>query len=100
MITDCHCILAMLRNNFSQLFNEQGFRVVRQRKIHTAELLVPEPNALEDEVANEKLKRHKSLGIDQIPAELIKAESRTNCSEIHKFITFIWNKEELPEECF
>jgi hypothetical protein len=38
---------------------------------HTAEPLVPEPSALEAELAIEKLKSHKSPGIDQIPAELI-----------------------------
>ena len=38
-----------------------------------AEPLVPEPSALEVELAIEKLKCHKSPGIDQIPAELIKA---------------------------
>jgi len=44
---------------------------------------VPEPSALEVEMAIEKLKRHKSPGIDQIPAELIKARGRTIHSEIH-----------------
>jgi hypothetical protein len=34
---------------------------------------VPEPSNLEVELVIEKLKSHKSLGIDQIPAELIKA---------------------------
>jgi len=48
-------------------------------------------------MAIEKLKRHKSPGINQIPAELIKAEGRTLRSEIHKLINSIWNKE-LPEE--
>ena len=32
---------------------------VGQREIHTAEPLVPEPSALEVEMAVEKLKRHK-----------------------------------------
>jgi len=45
-----------------------------------------------------KLKNYKSPGIDQIPAELIKAGGRTICSAIHKVIISIWNKEELPEE--
>jgi hypothetical protein len=45
---------------------------------------VPEPTASEVEIAIEKLKRHKSPGIDQIPAELIKAGGRRICSEIHK----------------
>jgi len=34
---------------------------------------VPEPSAFEVEIAIEKLKSHKLPGIDQIPAELIKA---------------------------
>jgi hypothetical protein len=49
-------------------------------------------------MAIEKLKRHKSPGIDQIPAELIKSGGRKVQSEIHKLIISIWNKEELPEE--
>jgi hypothetical protein len=49
-------------------------------------------------MAIEKLKRQKSPGIDQIPAELIKAGGRIIPSEIHKLIISIWKKEELPEE--
>jgi hypothetical protein len=49
-------------------------------------------------MAIEKLKRHKSPGIDRIPAELFEAGSRTIRSEIHKLINSIWNKEKLPEE--
>ena len=45
-----------------------------------------------------KLKSHKSPGIDEIPAELIKAGGGTICGEIHKLITSIWKKEKLPEE--
>jgi hypothetical protein len=41
-------------------------------------------------MAVEKLKRHKSPGIDQIPAEMYKAGGRTICSEIHKLINSIW----------
>jgi hypothetical protein len=37
-------------------------------------------------MAIEKLKRYKSPGIDQIPAELIKAGGSKICSEIHKLI--------------
>jgi hypothetical protein len=47
-------------------------------------------------MAIEKLKRHKSPGIDQIPAKLIKAGGRTIRSEIHKLINSIWNKDKLP----
>ena len=53
------------------------------RKKHTAEPLVPEPSASEFELAIEKLKSDNSPGIDQIPAELIKAGGRTIRYEIH-----------------
>jgi hypothetical protein len=59
---------------------------------------VLEPSALEGEIAIVKVKRHKLLDIDQIPAELIKAGGRTIHSEHHKLINSIWKKEELPEQ--
>ena len=49
-------------------------------------------------MAIDKLKSHKSPGVDEIPAELIKAGGGTICLEIHKLITSIWKKEKLPEE--
>ena len=96
--TDSHSILARWRNHFSHLFNELGINGVMQRERHTTEPLVPEPSAFEFEMAIEKLKRHKSPSIDQIPAELIKARGRTIHYEIHTLFNSIWNKEELPEE--
>ena len=65
---------------------------------HSTEPLVPELSASEVEMAVEKQKRHTSPGIDQMLAELIKAEDRTIHSEICKLINSVWNKEELPEE--
>ena len=50
-------------------------------------------------MAINKLKSHKSPGIDEIPAELINVGGRTICLEIHKLITSIWKKEKLLEEC-
>ena len=68
---------------FALLLNENGVNDVREA-VHTAESLVPEPRAFEVEMAIKKLKRHKSPGIDQIPAEFLKAGSGTVCPEIHK----------------
>ena len=65
---------------------------------HTAEPLVPEPSAFEVDLAIEKHKSHKSPGIDQIPAELIKEAGRPIRYQIYKLIVSIWNKEELPED--
>ena len=59
---------------------------------------MPEPSAFEFEMAIEKLKIHKSPGIDQIPAQMIKAGGRTNLSQIHKLLNSVWNRQELPEE--
>ena len=98
LVTDSHSILATWRSHFSQLFDVNGVNDVRQTEIHTAELIVRETCAIEVEKALEKLKRHKSSGIDQIPAEMIKTRGRTIHCEIHKFINCIWNKKELPEE--
>jgi len=98
LVTDSHSILARWRNHFSQLLNVYMISDVRQTEIHTAEPLVPEASAVEVEMYIEKPTGHKSPGIDQIPAELIKIGGRTIRSEIHKLITSIWNKEELPEE--
>ena len=58
---------------------------------------MPEPSAFEVEMAIEKLKRHTSPYIDQIPAEMIKPGGRTVHSEIFKLTNFSWNREELPE---
>ena len=66
--------------------------------MHTAEPLVTEQSVFEVEKAIEKLKRHKSPGIYQTSAELIKAGGRKIRYEIHKFINSIWNKEKQPEE--
>jgi len=49
-------------------------------------------------MAVEKLKRYKSPGTDQIPAEVIQAGSGTMHSEFLKLINSVWNKKELPEQ--
>ena len=64
--------MARWRNFFSRILNVHGVSDVRLAEINTTEPLVREPIALEIVLAIEKLKSHKSSGIDQIPAELIK----------------------------
>jgi len=85
LVADSHSILARWRNYFYQILNVH----VRHTEIHTAEPLVREPSA---KLAIEKLKSHKSPGIDQIPAELIKAGGKTIRCEIHKVIFSIWRR--------
>jgi hypothetical protein len=98
LIEDCHNILNRWKNYFCQLLNVHGVGSVRQTEMHTAESLVSEPNVSEVDVAIRKLKRYKSTGADQIPAELNQAGGEILPSEIHKLIKLIWNKEELPHQ--
>ena len=74
LVTDSHSILASQRKNFSQLPNVYDISDVKQKEIHTAEPLVPEPSVFDMEMAMEKLKSHKSPDIGQVPVELIKAQ--------------------------
>ena len=61
-----------MENPFSQQLNIFGVNDVSQTEIQTAEPLVPEPSAFEFEIAIKNLKRYKSPGIDQIPADVTK----------------------------
>jgi hypothetical protein len=65
---------------------------VRQTEMHTAKPFVPQPSASGVEDAVVKLKRYKSSGFDQIPAELIQAGGETLHSEIHKLIRWSGTK--------
>ena len=68
---------------------QDGVKDVGQEEIPTGDPLVPVPSAFEVELAIDKLKSHKSPGIDEIPAELIKAGGGTICLETHELITSI-----------
>jgi hypothetical protein len=98
LLADSHNILNSWKMYFFQLLNVHNVSDVRQIEVHTAELLVPGPSRLEAEIAIAKLKKYKSPGSDQIPAELIQTGGEMLLSAIHKLINSIWNKEELPDQ--
>jgi hypothetical protein len=62
-----------------------------QREVHIAEPLVPGPSRVEVEIAIAKLKKYKSPGSHEIPAEPIQARSKMLLSAIHKLVNSIWN---------
>jgi hypothetical protein len=99
LLADPHNVVNGQKNYFCQLLDVHGAGGVRQTEMHTAEPFVPEPSASEVEVAVGKLKRCKSPGAEQIPAEFIQTGGETLRSEIHKLIKLILNKEELPHQC-
>jgi hypothetical protein len=96
LVNNSHRSLARWRNHFSQLLSAHGANEFWQTEMYTAEPLVPEQNVFEVEMAAEKLKRYKSPGIDQTPAQLITARGGTVHSEIHNLVHSVWNKEEFP----
>jgi hypothetical protein len=96
LLVDSHNILKRWKIYFSQLLNVHN--VSDQTEVHTAERLVPSPSRLEVEIAIARLKKYKSPGSDQIPAELIPVGGKILLSAFHKLINSIWNKEELPDQ--
>jgi hypothetical protein len=98
LLADSHNILNRWKNYFFQLLNVYNVSYVRQIEAHAAEPLVTGPSRLEVEIAVAKLKKYKSPGSDQIPAELIQAGGEMLLSAIHKLINSIWNKEEFPHQ--
>jgi hypothetical protein len=97
-LADPQNVLNKWKNFFNQVLNVREVHDVRQMDIHTAEPLISKPNLVEVEIAIEKLISYKSLGTDQIPAELMKAGGETLYSEIHRLTCSIWNKEDLPQQ--
>jgi hypothetical protein len=98
LLADSGNIVNRWKRYFSQLLNVHNVSGVRQIEIHTNEPLVPGPSHLEVEISISKLKKYKSSGSDQIPAELYQAGGEILVSVLHKLITSIWNKEELPDQ--
>jgi hypothetical protein len=99
LLAGSHNILNRWKNYYSQLLNVYRASDVRGIEIHTEEPLVPDPSLFESEIAIAELKRYKSPGSDQIPAELIQVRSEILRSKIHKLINSIWNAEKLSDQC-
>jgi hypothetical protein len=98
LLADSQNVLNKWKNYFSQLLNELNVNYVRQIEVHMAEPLIPGPSPLEIEIAIAKLKKYKSPGSVEIPAELIQAGGEILLSTIHKLINSVWNKEDLPDQ--
>jgi hypothetical protein len=73
LLADSHNVLNRWKNCFSQLLNVHNVSDVKHIEVHTAEPLVPGPSRLKVEITIAKLKKYKSRGSEQIPAELIQA---------------------------
>jgi hypothetical protein len=97
LAADIRSLLVRWRNNFCQVLNLLGVMMIGRLK-YSRDSLVPETRVFDVEMFTEKLKRHKSPGIDEIPAQFNKANNIKIRSESHKLINSIWNKEEFPEE--
>jgi hypothetical protein len=72
LLADSDKIVNRWMNYFCQLLNVQWVGGIRQTEIQTAKSFVPEPSSSDFEVTIGKLKKYKSPGADQIPAETVK----------------------------
>jgi hypothetical protein len=77
LLAASNSIVNRLKSYFSQLLNVHDVSDVRQIEIHTAELLIPVPSP--SPIA--ELKKYKSPGSDQIPAELYQTGGETLVSD-------------------
>ena len=91
-------IIDVWKSYFDKLLNVHNGEQTEKFQIHTAVPWIPEPSEIEVEMSIKKLKNFKSPGIDNIPAELIKAGGTALTKELHRLISAIWRKEELPKE--
>jgi hypothetical protein len=100
MLADSLSILNRWKNYFCHFLNLHGVSDVRQTEMHTSEPLVPKPSSFNVQITIENLKTYilVSPHIDQVLSELIQVGGDTSCSEIHRLINSIWNKEELPQQ--
>jgi hypothetical protein len=62
-----------VKNYVSQLLNVHRVSNAKQIIIHTTDRLIPDPSPFEFEMAIANLRRFKSPGSDQFPAEQIQA---------------------------
>jgi hypothetical protein len=83
---DPHKILNRWKNYFCELLNVHGVDGVRQTEMHKAEPVVPQPSASEVAVTIAKLKRNKSRGVNQIPAEMIQQQEK-HC--VRRFVNLL-----------
>jgi hypothetical protein len=78
--------------------NSHRFNDVTQIEILVAEQLVTDCCPSEIELANAKMKKHKSPGNEQVPAECIRIGGKILWSVTYKLITSIWIKKELNDK--
>ena len=88
LLADSNSILNRWKDYFSQLLNVHKDNDVGEIEIQTAGPLIPDPTLLEVVIEIEKLKKYKSLGIDQISAELIQDGGNSLLTEIYKLVRY------------
>jgi hypothetical protein len=105
-VTSLSCIWTVLVSNlgrgtnYSEVFRDipqslwSVARIVNYFKLFLGYFL-PDPCHFEHEIHIAKLKRYKSPGSDQIPAELIQTGGEILRTKTHKLIQFILNKVEF-----
>jgi hypothetical protein len=87
LLADSNNAVNRWKSYFSQLLDVHNVSDVRQIEIHTAEPLLPGPSHLEVDITIARLKKYKSQGSDQIPAQVIGAGCEIIVSVINSLTT-------------
>jgi hypothetical protein len=86
---DSHNNLNGWKNYLPQLLHMLKVSNVRQIEVHRTEPLVAGPSRIKVEISIEKLKKDKSPGSNQIPAELIQAGGEMLLFAIHNSLILL-----------
>jgi len=71
---------------------------MEQEGVHELEIDVTPPTKDEIRCTIKTIKNGKAPGIDNITAELLKADIETATDQIHKITSIVWNTEQIPDD--
>ena len=98
MLTEKSDILDRWKQHCEKLFNDCQSGIQTGNGNDKSEDAEPPPLRSEFEKALKELPNGKSPGVDQIPAELIKASGEEGVSVMHRLCCRIWNSKQWPED--
>ena len=98
VLTEKSDILDRWKQHCEKLFNDCQSGIQTGNGNDKSEDAEPPPLRSEVEKALKELPNGKSPGVDQIPAELIKASGEEGVSVMHRLCCRIWNSKQWPED--
>jgi hypothetical protein len=92
-------VLGRWAEHFDNLLNVEGGEEIERPAYMTVEPEVAGPTLEEVEEAVTHQRNGRALGEDQLTAELLTCGGPDLIRYLHRLISEIWEREEIPEEC-